>query len=312
MTILVRQAVLQDAGAVQAVYCSQVKRWMRFMPDGTHAEAAYAELSLYERWLHGGPWMSVETCAVWLAHLLQASEGIPLVAEREGQVVGYAEVFIGREAPPYGYHVNISTLCVREEARRQGVGRALVGYIEQMAQVLGCERVTVAYPDETAFYSALGFTPLVGRYRVKLPLEQGRVFYKAREVTDENPQQIRDWYMPLGRFQNGREEWERMRWSMWNAVPQLVEANWHRLFIDLTGQPGILHLHQRDDDPTLVTVRLWTRFPLSSHILSAVRDRASRLGYAQMVTLVDAEARALLGGESSGAEEVQWLYAKNC
>jgi hypothetical protein len=92
-------------------------------------------------------------------------------------------------------------------------------------------------------------------------------------------------------------------------VPSLVESRWHRLVIDLTGQPGILHLHQYDEDQGSVTARLWTKFPLSTHILSAVRDRAARLGYERITTLVNAEDRPLLhDGLDDGPP--QWLYAK--
>lgn len=300
----VRQAVLDDTAAITTIYRSTVPRWVNAVQE----ESPYDQLSLHERWSHGGPWMSMETCAIWLGHLLQQNDGIPLVAEVAGEVIGHTEVFIGKEPEPYGHHINISTLCVRQDHQREGVGTALVNYILQMAKVINCQQVTVAYADPAAFFEKLDFTPQIPRYRVTMPTQEGRVFYRAQEMSEDDTSQINQWLMPLGRFQNGREEWERMRWYIWNGVPLLVQAEWKRLKIELTGQPGILHLHQHDDDPTCATARLWTKNPFSAHMLAAVKDRAVRLGYERISTLVEESIRPILGDVESG--QPQWLYAR--
>lgn len=303
----VRQASLADAGAITDVYKSLVSVWKR--ADDPQS-LGYEELSLFDRWQYGGPWFSVETCAVWLGHLIQRGQGIPLVVELDDEVVGHAEVFISNEAEPYGNHINISILCVKKHAHRKGAGTALLRYIEQMAAVLKCRRVTVAYPEPPDFFEKSGYTQNVARHRLTLTAEEGRVFYKARDLEGDLPEQIEEWHMPLGRFQNAREEWERMYWTIWSGVPELVEARWHRLHIDLTGQPGILHLHQHREEPEMATARLWTKNPVSTHILSAVRDRAARLGYQRITTVVDAEVRSLLQ-DGEDQYEIQWLYDKS-
>jgi hypothetical protein len=48
---------------------------------------------------------------------------------------------------------------------------------------------------------------------------------------------------------------------------------------------------------------------VSTHILSAVRDRAARLDYQRITTIVDANTRPLLK-DAEDQYEVQWLYAK--
>ncbi|KAB2903850.1 MAG: GNAT family N-acetyltransferase [Anaerolineae bacterium] len=303
--MLVRQATLNDVQAITSLYKSHVDTWY----DLNQQPVEYETLTLYERWRHGGPWYSLETCAVWLAHLLQENDAIPLVVELDGAVVGQAEVFIGKEPEPYGHHINISTLCVLKDAETEQVGEALVAYVEEMAAVTNCKRVTVANPKPPEFFEKLGYRSYMERYSVLIPAVEGHVFYKARELNDSSAQQIGGWFMPMGRFQNAREEWERMRWFIWNGIPPLVEGDWQGLTVELTGQPGILHLHQHRDNPTRVTVRLWTKNPVSSHMMMAVGDRVARMGYENMVTLVDSSARALL----KDAEEIspsRWLYAK--
>ena len=36
------------------------------------------KLTLFERYMSGGAWMSIETGSVWLAHILQDGDEIPL------------------------------------------------------------------------------------------------------------------------------------------------------------------------------------------------------------------------------------------
>ncbi|HLA44207.1 MAG TPA: GNAT family N-acetyltransferase [Aggregatilineales bacterium] len=305
----VRQALLDDISDITEIYRSHINEWQRFAPDGTLIPADYNELTLFERWQHGGAWLSAETCAIWTGYLLQSTEGIPLVCEVDGVVLGHAEVFIGQEAEPYGHHINIATLCVRKDVGQQGIGTALVRYVEDMARVLKCQQVTVSNPQPPQFYERNGFSPAVTRYHVRLPAHEGRVFYKARDLAVLDPAQIHGWYMPLGRYQNARQEWERMRWDLWNGVPQLVETDWHRLFIELTGQPGILHLHQHRGEPLTVTARLWTKNAVSTLILSAVKDRAARLGYTTIETVIDSDNRSLLP-DAEAANKVHWVYTR--
>lgn len=304
--MLVRQATLEDAVIISELYRSHISTWQDQSGNATEYEA----LSLYERWSHGGPWMSLETCSVWLAHLLQDHDGIPLVAQNDaGEIVGQAEVFIWHEEAPFGHHINISTLCVRADQDFAPIGTAIVNYVLEMAAVIHCDQITIAYPNPIDFYEDMGFTPLQERFLIQMPVEEGRVFYKARELTDDGAGQIERWFMPLGRFQNAREEWERMRWRIWRGVPGLVEAEWQRLYIDITGQPGILHLHQQDDDLASATARLWTKRAVTSHIITAVLDRAARLGYQRVTTLVDATLRASLH-DAEDIADANWLYAK--
>ncbi|MFP4322470.1 MAG: N-acetyltransferase family protein [Anaerolineales bacterium] len=305
----VRQGLLSDVAAISAIYRSHIGQWHIRNAAGELEAADYEALTLFERWQHGGPWLAVETCAVWLGHLLERGEGIPIVAEHAGEVLGYAEVFVGREPEPYGFHLNISTLAVHQAAGGQGLGRAMVGYIEDMGRALGCQRVTAAYPVPEEFFAHLGFVPFMERQRVVLAAEEGRVFYKAHDLSNAHPDQRGGWFMPLGRFQNSREEWERMFWGIWRGVPELVEARWHCLTIDLTGQPGILHLHQLDNDPHSATARLWTKNRPSSHIVAAIKDRAARLGYTRLQTIVDAPLAELVN-EALHTSPAQTLYAK--
>ena len=75
----VRQAGLDDTGAISAFFARKFPSGSASTQQGQVEDVPYEALTIYERWLHGGPWMSVETCAILLNHLLLGA-GIPLVA----------------------------------------------------------------------------------------------------------------------------------------------------------------------------------------------------------------------------------------
>lgn len=84
-----------------------------------------------------------------------------LVAQREDQVVGCLSL----HAVPYlertGRWARIESLVVHEQARRAGVGRALLAGAEDLAREWGCLAVEVtsarARDDAHAFYQKLGY-----------------------------------------------------------------------------------------------------------------------------------------------------------
>ena len=87
MTLTIRQAILDDAAAISGLFRARIPAWQRLTTSGGVETVGYDALTVYERWTHGGPWMSIETASVALARLLHGV-GLALVAEREGAIVG--------------------------------------------------------------------------------------------------------------------------------------------------------------------------------------------------------------------------------
>jgi len=102
-----------------------------------------------------------------------------LVAEREGQCIGYAYGSAHRERPAYRWSVEVSAY-VHPSFCRQGVGRALyLRLLEELAQKGFCNAFAGAtLPNEgsIALHKAVGFTP-IGVFR-----SVGRKFGKWHDV----------------------------------------------------------------------------------------------------------------------------------
>jgi GNAT superfamily N-acetyltransferase len=309
--ITVRQATLADAMSITAVRNANVETWTRCNIDGDDIPTEYDDLTLFERWLNGGPWASVEMCAVHLANLLRGGDGIPLVAEVEGQVGAEAEVFIGREPQPFGHHINLSQLMVHPDYDGIGLGSALLTYVQQIGEALRCKRLTAANAGDNAplFEHHQYQRAHIGQ-RMLVTSQEGRVFYKASELFSFDPHQIDGWHMPLGRYQNARQEWDRMPPGFWNSVPEIVEPESARLHVTVTGQEAYALMQQDRFDPERVHVYLWYKRPINALLIMALRDWAARHNYTTLVLFVWDYVIPMLEVDVTPDGYTQYLYAR--
>jgi GNAT superfamily N-acetyltransferase len=310
--ITVRLATLADTAAITDIHRSHIPRWERLTADGTPVEVPYESLMLYERWQHGGPWLSIETCAVHLNRLL-ARSGFPLVAEVDGRVLGVAEVYESFEPPPFGHHLELSVIMTHAEHANQGVGSALMGYIIDMARLMRCERLTVSDAETPAFYEKHGFRHAYTGRGVRILPQAGRVFYQATDLTDGNPLQIKGWYMPLGRFRSSRQEWDRLFPQDWAAgIPELLSIATAHVKMTVTGsQNAILFAREADEidaAPGDVHLACWTARPLTNQLLTAIRDWAHRSGYRRLLSYAMESDLALLGPDGEVTDYSQSCY----
>jgi GNAT superfamily N-acetyltransferase len=271
----------------------------------------YEALTIYERWLHGGPWMSVETGALQLSHVLGGA-GMPLVAELDGSLLAYAEAYHGVEPEPFGDHLHIATLSVHPEAREAGLQDALLRYLGEQAKTSKCKRLTatcVANDAPTqAFYARHHLTPLARFQRLALTARTGQGFYRVEEHLSANPNQIAGWFMPAGRFSSARAQWEMLWPRTWNALPEIRARRTHRLHMTASGQEALLCCQQQLYDPRSADVYLWSPKPLTGQLLTALRDWAHREGYRALVMLVHEDTVRTLGPDAEADGYYQETY----
>lgn len=103
------------------------------------------------------------TTAAQIRQRLTQSQGSehPIVAELDGQVVGFASLrlvhYLGEDVP----YAEISELFVSAPYRRQGIGRALMTELEALARAAGASSIAVlTAPDNdtaVALYRTMGF-----------------------------------------------------------------------------------------------------------------------------------------------------------
>jgi GNAT superfamily N-acetyltransferase len=145
--MIVREATLDDVQDIVAVHLTN--------PDRPF-ERPVERLSIAERCSYGGPWMSVETCAIHLNNML-AWGYAPLVVEEEGTVIAETEFYIGPDVPPLGRTLDISVLYVHVEWQRRSAGSLLMEAMMDRARDAGCDQITVNTGTESqGFYRRFG------------------------------------------------------------------------------------------------------------------------------------------------------------
>jgi GNAT superfamily N-acetyltransferase len=300
-SIQVRPATLDDTQAISALFRSGVTAWQRLNLQGQVEDVAYEALTIYERWLHGGPWMSLETAAIHLSHLLRGA-AIPVVAEVDGSVGAYAEAYHGLEPQPFGDHLHLGPLVVHPAHHPDGLDDALLAFLVGQAREAHCGRLTaVAVASDSqaqTFYSRHQMSALAQLRRYTLAAKSGQGFYKAVENLSANPAQISGWFMPIGRLSSARQQWETLWPRTWNAIAEIRQRRIHRLQLSASGQEALVYCQQALYAPRNAEIYLWSPKPLTAQLLTALRDWSHREGYRTLSLSVTDEAAKVLGNEA--------------
>ena len=308
----IRQASLDDTQAISQLFVGKVERWQRMNAAGQVEDLPYEQLNIYERWLHGGAWLSIETGAVWLSHLLGGA-GVPIVLLEDHAIRGYAEYFISQEPAPFHRHLHIRRLVADLDAD-QAIYDHLVTYLLEQAQKIG--RITVAstsYDHDTLrFYEGYGFSPIHEIQQYTVPTQSGNVgFYKVSAHPTGSSSQIQGWLMPIGRTESARFHWEELWPALWHGVPKIIERTLHRQHINAAGQEAYVCSQQQLYDPRNAEIYCWTPKPMSAQLMSAIRDWAHKVGYRTLTLTISEKLVPLLGSQAEKRPYQQTILAYN-
>lgn len=308
--IHVRKATLDDSAAISTLFRAHITTWQRINDEGRVEDVTYASLTVYQRWLHGGPWMSVETGAIHLSHLL-CGAGLPLVAVVNGAVQAYAELYHSHEPAPFGINLSMTHPLVLPGCEQSGLEDALIRYALEQARALRCQRftVTLAVHEHRVFYERQGLTQLATNRRYTLPARTGQGFYRAVEHPNPDARQIENWFMPVGRVSSSRQQWETIWPRTWESLPETQQQHTHRLNINAAGQVALVCCQQQLYAPRSVDVYCWSPKPLTAQLLTAIRDWAHREGYRTLVLSVLENMVKTLGPEAEADGYTQAVYA---
>jgi GNAT superfamily N-acetyltransferase len=106
-----------------------------------------------------------ETFANALRVKLKDPDGFVAVAELGGQLVGYVAGDTHETFYAGGKVAWVDEILVAEEARRQGIGRALMAEFESWAENGRCRLIGLATRAATTFYEELGFEDSSGYFK---------------------------------------------------------------------------------------------------------------------------------------------------
>lgn len=287
-----RLATLDDTAAISALFCSTIDKWQRMDASGHVHDLDYADLSIYERWLHGGAWLSIETAAIWLSHLLRGA-GLPYVLDNDDGIVAYVELCNSYERTPFNKHLHIGQMVTTDDEARD----ALVQFALEQAKTVGRLTVSSSAYDEAkvTYFKRYGFNILEQTQRLSMSATSGNVgFYKVTDHPNDTYEQIAGWQMPIGRTESAAFHWQQLWADLWHALPQVQARRTHRVRFNVAGQDAFVCLQQQLYDARAADVYCWTPKKLSTTLVGAIRDRAYREGYRTLTLAVDNTLAATL------------------
>lgn len=305
----IRQATLDDTRAISALHRTQIQRWQRLTPQGQVEDLPYDDLTIYERWLHGGAWMSIETGALWLSHLLRGA-GQPLIIEQDDEPIGYVEAFAGDEASPIGKHLHIGSMLLLDEALRDEVTQALIRHADAQGKI---SFSVPAYDNDTVqFYKRYAFKEVETRQEVVVAAQGGSVgFYKVSDHLAADATQITGWFMPIGRNASARQHWE-IQWAhLWDAIPQITAQTTHRKRFNSAGLDAFVCVQQALYNPRSATVYCWTSKAITAQLIAAIRDWCYKQGYRTLRFSVTPQVQKLLGSDIELTPQKQTIFMRD-
>jgi len=200
--IEVREASLDDVEDITEVHKSDVKKWYRVVGSEL-IEADYDELTVEERWLHGGQWMSIETCYLHIKSFLEAGGRI-LVAETDNRIVGEIEFITDREPSPYLDHAEIYVLMVHRDYRDRGIGGKLMQSVEPYCDEMGFSRILLSSEERSIkFYYKIGYELFEEHETILVDLRKlPKIKVNYEPLTRITSDDVADKLLIIGRFHN--------------------------------------------------------------------------------------------------------------
>jgi hypothetical protein len=289
------------------LFQAKIPIWQRLNARGQVESLPHDQLTIYERWSHGGAWMSIETAAIHLSRLLRGA-GLALVGEADGEVIAYAELYPGNEPAPFNHHLHLAHLVTAVDDAE--VFDAMLRYGIELARSTDSGQLTLSLPGNDPSdspYNRYQLQRLATVQRYNLSARTGQGFYK---VNDHSVMpQIEDWQMPVGRIESARQHLELLWNRVWEIIPEIAARKIHRLSITASGHEAYLCCQTQLFNPRSIDVYLWSPRPLSPPLLTAIRDWSHRQNYRTLALVVTPETAKLLGTEAEADPYLRHIYA---
>ena len=307
--MLVRQATLEDTQKIVELFTARVTIWQRLNESRQVENLPYHDLTIYERWLHGGAWMSLETGAIWLSHVLSGN-GLAYVVDDEDSIIAYAEAFTNRELTPMGTHLHLAEMQIAEGSADK-VHLLLADAI--LGDARGPGRLSVEYPaydqEQATYYRKyFGCAESLGLTRYALHAQTGQSFYKSQDFDKVDASMIDGWALAVGRVTSPRALWEQEWIEHWSSIPRIIERKKHRQYVNASGHEALVCFHQQLYNDRNADVYCWSPRNLSTQLLVAIRDMGHRLGF-RMLTLALPDFSAKILPADTAADPNQQVIA---
>ncbi len=307
---IIRNVRLSDALDIVGIHCSNIDTWTSMGPDGKMRLANYYELSIEDRWRHGGPWMSLETSSIHINNMLNRNNPF-FVAQLGDRVVGEAELFIGQEASEFGRNAHLSILYVHRDYQRRGVGSELLKVCISTAERKRCDTFSVL-PEKGAeeFYRRFGLRPFYKQRLLEVIVLHGREGYAFRDIWYP-PYLANDLKMFIGRYQSSRQMWDQAAWPPYGFIPNFKTKSIREFKVD--GGTILLFIEEGLRERRMANVMVWATPTLDIvNVTEVALNQCAKEGFLGAHLLVaESEAHELMEKYHAQGLFTEELWAKD-
>lgn len=305
----IRRATMDDTRAICNLFKGTIERWQRMANDGSVQDVSYDDLSIHERWLHGGAWLSIETAVIWLNYLLR-HDGLPLVYDN-GRITGYVEAYAGVEQAPFGTHLHIGKIVTTDDAIRDDFMQYLIDHASEQGRITAS---ALAYDENSSnVFKRYGMKAIEQVQQLSIRAVSGNVgFYKVSDHLPDDIAQIASWQMPIGRTESAAYHWQHLWANHWQAFPNIITARrTHRQKFNVGGQESFVCLQQQLYNTRAAHIYCWTPKKLSSQLMAAIRDWAYKQGYRTLNVFVNDTIAKSLDSEAETMPQQHLIFARD-
>lgn len=294
----VREASLDDVKDITAVYLTN---------PGRPYDRPVEDLSIVERFGYGGPWMSVESCAIHLNNLL-ARGCAPLVVEEGGKVIAETEYYVGPDIHPLDATLDVSVIFVHSDFQRRGAGTMLMEEMISRAKGSGCRYVTVSGGlGAPGFYARFGFEHLLDLQSIDCDVPQGPAKCDCRPFVPADLERPPGCPLWIGRFHSPVQKWQDIANGM-NRRDAILQE--HAAWPEPTGRRSerldfIGFLFPEWSNPTSADVYCWAD-ALTGDVISEMLVHAYLAGYKRVCFMCHPDVVPLVSGICGSAPTGNW------
>jgi ribosomal protein S18 acetylase RimI-like enzyme len=294
--MIVREATLDDVQDIVSVYLTNPDR-----PFDQPVE----QLSIAERYSYGGPWMSVEPCAIHVNNML-AWGCTPLVVEEGSRVIAETEFYIGPDVPPLGRTLDISVLYVHTEWQRRGAGSLLMEAMIDRARGAGCDQITVnTGTGSQGFYRRFGFGHALDLQVIQFSVAALNGHSACEPCAPRAFEAQPEGTLWIGRFLSPAQKWREIvdQIERRDAILPRDAGRPAAIGISSTGKGFTGFLIPGWGNPARAQVYCWAKRP-TREMVSSLLAEARHAGYSEAHLLCHAEVTEMVA-DVCGAEPAE-------
>lgn len=193
MHLFFRKFKPEDIPEIVSLNHSIVEQWKHVKINSTNQsspisfleEAKFSELSMFERWSHGGYWNDETLCTFYYEHFKQIPGEIFLCLDVSGNVLCELEICWQENKQSKQIESRLMWIVTKPKFRKRGIATKLLSFSKKYLQKKNIKQITTWPEDETSlnFYLQFGFIKIFDFCTLDINIQNLRKYNQNISIT---------------------------------------------------------------------------------------------------------------------------------